>query len=89
MAEATLTSKGQVTIPKSVREHLRIDAGDRVDFVVTEAGDVVLRPARRDIGELRGFLPKPRKAARIEDMDAAIRRHLAAKYRRSRRGSSR
>jgi AbrB family looped-hinge helix DNA binding protein len=83
MPEATLTSKGQVTIPKRVREHLRLSTGDRVDFVVTDQGDVLLRPARRDIRELRGLLRKPAKAATTEQMDSAIARHLSRKHRRA------
>jgi AbrB family looped-hinge helix DNA binding protein len=80
MPEATVTSKGQVTIPKQVREHLKVEAGDRVDFVVTDDGDVLLRPARRDIRELRGLLRKPPRPASTAEMDAAIGRHLANKY---------
>ena len=56
MPTATITSKGRITLPKSVRERLRVDPGDRVDFVVNEEGEVVLRPLRSDIRELRGML---------------------------------
>lgn len=57
----TVTSKGQVTIPKKVRDFLRIEAGSSVDFEMTAAGDVILRPARAGrprrisrFGKLRG-----------------------------------
>lgn len=57
----TVTSKGQVTIPKKVREFLGIEAGSSVDFEMTAAGDVILRPARAGrqrrisrFGRLRG-----------------------------------
>jgi AbrB family looped-hinge helix DNA binding protein len=43
----TVTSKGQATIPKRVREHLGIEPGTAVDFELTPSGDVVLRPVRR------------------------------------------
>jgi AbrB family looped-hinge helix DNA binding protein len=76
MPEATITSKGQITIPKAVREHLRVEAGDRLDFIVTADGEVLVRPARRDIHELRGLLQKPRKAVTVEEIDQAIRLHL-------------
>ena len=55
MPTATLTTKGQVTIPKSVREHLRIDAGDQVDFVLTDRGDVIVRGVSLDIREAPGL----------------------------------
>jgi antitoxin PrlF len=73
MSTATLTSKGQTTIPKDIRDHLRLQPGDRLEFVLS--GDTaILRPATRKITELKGFLPKPAKALSLEAMDAAIRR---------------
>jgi AbrB family looped-hinge helix DNA binding protein len=77
MASATVTSKGQITIPKSVREILRVSAGDQVDFVVTERGDVLVRGVGLDVRELKGMLKRPgRRAVSVEEMNAAIlRRH--------------
>jgi len=73
MSTATLTSKGQTTIPKDIRDHLHLAAGDRLEFVLS--GDVVvLRPVTRKVTDLKGFLPKPPKALSLEEMDAAIRR---------------
>ncbi len=73
MSTATLTSKGQTTIPKEVRDHLRLQPGDRLEFVVQ--GDVViLRPATRRVTDLKGFLPKPRRPVSISAMNKAIRR---------------
>ena len=56
MPSATLTSKGQLTLPKLIRDRLRLAAGDRVDFVVKDDGTVVLRPATVDVRELKGLL---------------------------------
>jgi AbrB family looped-hinge helix DNA binding protein len=56
MAVATLTSKGQTTIPKEIRDLLGLAPGDKLDFVVETDGRVVLRPATRDVRELRGML---------------------------------
>ena len=73
MSNATLTSKGQTTIPKAVRDHLRLQPGDRLEFVLS--GDTaILRPATRRITELKGFLPKPAKKLSLAAMDASIRR---------------
>lgn len=80
MPTATVTSKGQITIPKEVRELLRVDAGDQVDFIVNERGDVVVRSATADVRELRGMLKRPRRrAVSVEGMNAAILREHARK----------
>ena len=70
-----MTTKGQVTVPKEIRDHLHVAAGDRLDFVVDEDGKVVLQPARSRLDDLRGMLHRSRrKAVTIEEMDAAIGR---------------
>lgn len=75
MPSATLTSKGQLTLPKAIRDRLRLGAGDRVDFVVDDDGTVVLRPATADVRELKGFLHrKGIKRLSVEAMNAVIRR---------------
>lgn len=75
MATATLTSKGQITLPKAVRERLRVDSGDQVDFVVNDRGDVVVRAATLDVSELKGLLKRSRaRPVTIEEMNAAITR---------------
>ena len=86
MPTATLTSKGQTTIPKEIRERLKLKPGDRIDFVVENDGQVTLVPANVDISELRGILPRPAKPASLEDMDEGIREGAAARYERSRKG---
>lgn len=73
MSISTLTSKGPTTIPKDVREHLHLQAGGRLEFILVD-GNVMLRPATRKVTDLKGFLPKPEKAVSVADMDAAIRR---------------
>ena len=74
MATAVVTSKGQITIPKAVRERLGVDAGDRVEFVETENGVFTLVAATRDVKELKGIVPKPAKPVSIEDMNRTIAR---------------
>jgi antitoxin PrlF len=78
MACATVTSKGQITIPAKVREALKLEAGDRVEFVEVEEGKFQLIPATRSIRELRGMFYDPgRKPVSIEEMNAAIARRAA------------
>lgn len=73
MAAATLTSKGQTTIPKEIREFLGIGPGDKLDFVVESDGRVILRPATLDVRQLRGMLKRSgRKAVTLVEMDKAI-----------------
>jgi len=74
MATAVLTSKGQVTIPKEVRERLGVDTGDRVEFVELQSGVYTLVAATRDVRELKGIVAKPAKPVSIEDMNRAITR---------------
>ena len=75
MSISTLTSKGQTTIPKQVREHLKIGPGDKLDFVIESEGRVVIRPAKLDVRELKGLLKRhDGKVLSIEDMNAAIAR---------------
>jgi AbrB family looped-hinge helix DNA binding protein len=74
MPTATLTSKGQLTLPKAVRERLKVRAGDSIDFIVGEDGDIRVRAGTHDVKELRGLLHRPgRRAVSLTAMDAAIR----------------
>jgi AbrB family looped-hinge helix DNA binding protein len=78
MPSATLTSKGQLTLPKAIRDLLRLGTGDRVDFIVKDDGTVVLRPATVDVRELKGFLHrKGMKPLSVDEMNAIIRRRGA------------
>ena len=74
MSTSVLTSKGQTTIPKDVRQHLGLNAGDRIEFVLTEDNTVLLKPATRAVTDLKGFLPKPPKPVSLDAMQAAIRK---------------
>lgn len=72
MAVATLTSKGQITIPAKVRQALGVQAGDRVEFVQVGPGRYEFIAATQSVTALKGMFGKPRKAVSIEDMNAAI-----------------
>jgi len=74
MPSASLTSKGQLTVPKAIRDLLKLKAGDRLDFRV-EGDRVVLHPGTRDVRSLRGLLHRPgRKPVSLRQMDAAVAR---------------
>jgi len=72
MSVATLTSKGQLTLPKAVRMALGVGPGDRLDFVRMEDGNFAVLPATHSIKSLKGLIPRPKKAVSLEDMDRAI-----------------
>ncbi len=82
MSVSTLTSKGQITIPQDVRETLQVDSGDKLSWDIQEDGSVVVRKARRrTVAQLAGLLGKPKRAATVEEMDAAIGRRMKEKLR--------
>ncbi len=86
MPSSTVTSKGQVTIPKEVRDRLRIGTGDRLSFVVREDGVVELRPETADLRVLYGVLEYKGKPRSVEEIDEAIRDAVAEPGRRTDRG---
>ena len=73
MAEARLSSKGQLVIPKTVRAYLGVDAGDRIDFIIRDDGDVMIRPTTGDVTDLKGILPRPKRPVSLQKMKTAIR----------------
>jgi len=75
MTTSTVTSKGQITIPKKIREALRLDAGDRVSFLIRPDGVVELRAETVDILELVGILHVKGKRLSVEQMNEVIRSH--------------
>ena len=78
MSEATITSKGQITIPVRVRQALGIDPGDRIEFVEVEKGQFAIIAATRSVRELKGlFRGKRSKPVSIEEMNAAIARRAS------------
>lgn len=72
--EATLTSKGQITLPKPLRDRLHLNTGDRVEFLFGDDGRVELIPVSASVTRLKGMVPRPATPVSIEAMDAAIAR---------------
>jgi antitoxin PrlF len=79
MPTATLTSKGQITIPLEVRKSLGLETGDRVEFVAEEKGVYKVVAATRDVRHLKGLVDKPAKPVSVEDMKRAIVRRGAGR----------
>lgn len=78
MPTATITSKGQITIPVTVRRALGLHAGDQVDFVFMPDGHLEFRPATRPVADLKGFFgPRHGAPLSIEEMDKAVADALA------------
>jgi AbrB family looped-hinge helix DNA binding protein len=74
MAAATLTSKGQLTLPKDVRAALGVRPGDRVDFVPMVEESFLVLPATYSIKSLKGLIPAPKKPFSHAAMDNAVAR---------------
>lgn len=82
--ESTITVKGQATIPKAIREHLRLKPGDRVKFFVHPDGTVVLLP-KLPPSALRGILKRRLKPVTLDEMNRAIANGAADVSGRARR----
>ncbi len=70
--QATITSKGQITLPKALREHLHLAAGDRVEFILEDNNVVRMVPRTTSVTRLKGMLPKPRQPVSLEEMAETI-----------------
>ena len=81
MALATLTTKGQVTIPKKIRESLKRHTGDKIEIIVTENREAIIRPVSKKVDDIFCKLHKPgRKAVSIEAIDNAIRNRMKDEF---------
>lgn len=73
MTTATMTSKGQITIPAEVRAVLGVASGDRVEFVQVGPGRFELVAANQSVRDIKGLIGKPAEPVSIDAMSAAIR----------------
>ena len=81
MTIATLTTKGQVTIPKDIRDMLRLHTGDKIEIVVTAEGEAVIRPVTKKVDDVFGRLSRPeQKAVTLEEMDNAVRKRIRDRF---------
>ena len=68
----TISSKGQVTIPVEIRNMLRLNTGDRIDFVIFDKNRVELMPKKGSVGSLKGLVKWSGKPMTLKQMDEAI-----------------
>lgn len=84
MATATITSKGQTTIPKRVREGLHLKPGDRVEFIVRDDGTALMVPATMTLEHLKASIPPPAKALTLDEIEGVISERVLARTRQGR-----
>lgn len=70
--QATITSKGQVTLPKPIRDRLHLKPGDKIEFLLDETGTLRVVPVTASVTRLKGMVPKPTRIVSLEEMDEAI-----------------
>ncbi len=81
MQQATLTSKGQITIPKLVRDSLALHAGDKIEFILTHNNEIILKPVTKKVDEVFGHLFRAdRPTVDISEMDALIKQKIRADF---------
>ena len=78
MSTATITSKGQITIPASVRQALKVETGDRVEFIEVEPGRFEFFAATRSVRDLKGMFGKTARTVSIDEMNMAIAKRGAS-----------
>jgi antitoxin PrlF len=87
MPTTTLTSKGQITLPKEVREHFHLAEGDRLEFVIRSDGEVHVRPVTGSYRDLLGMLRRPGRPSPSDEMlEEELTRSLVEDDERIRRG---
>ena len=72
--QATMTSKGQVTFPKPIRDKLNLRPGDKIEFTPEEDGSLRITPVTASVTQLKGMVPKPESPVSLEAMDEAVAR---------------
>jgi antitoxin PrlF len=83
---ATVTMKGQVTVPKAIREQLNIEQGTQLDFKLNGDGSISVRPLKRSALAIVGLLKRPGRAVvTVEQMNRAVAEAAAARDQRSRK----
>jgi AbrB family looped-hinge helix DNA binding protein len=71
---STITSKGQITMPKEIRERLNLHYGDKVEFLLDKSGNVYIIPKKSSLIKLKGIVPRSKKVVSLSEMNNAIER---------------
>ena len=80
MFVSTITRKGQVTIPKKIRDSLKLSAGDKIEFLLTPNGEILMKPITRKVDEVYRILHSDAKEpVSVEQMDWVIKNKLKEK----------
>jgi antitoxin PrlF len=80
MVTATLTTKGQITIPKSVRDSLHLHSGDRIAFVLHGDSEAVLKPITKSVDDVFGTLHAPSQPQRtVAEMNQAVANRIRSR----------
>ncbi len=79
---STITSKGQVTIPKNIRDILHLNSGDKVEFICTENDEIIIKPVTKKAADVAGTLSKYKKdkVVSVVDMNRAIKKRVKDKF---------
>jgi len=81
MTVATITSKGQVTIPKKIRQLLSLHSGDKIEIIVTEKREAVIRPISKKVDEVFCRLHQPdQQAVSVDKMNKTVARKMKEKF---------
>jgi len=67
-----LSSKGQLTLPKKIRQLLKLKTGDRIQFSINKNGNIELTPVKSSLKDLKGMLDAPSRPVSLEEMEEAI-----------------
>jgi len=81
MTLATLTAKGQITIPKKIRESLKLHTGDKIKITLTTKREAIIRPISKKVDDVFCKLHKSgRKPVSIEEIDKAIKSRMTSQF---------
>ncbi len=71
--ESTVSAKGQLVIPKEIREALDVKRGDKLDWVLDESGEIRVRVAKGDLLALKGRIKSKGRSVSVDEMDQAVK----------------
>jgi len=81
MAVAKITAKGQVTIPKAIRNGLKIDTGEKIEIILTKDREAIIRPISKKVDDIFGKLHKSGKpSVSIDAMEEAVKKRMTKKF---------